>query len=643
MKSNRSPKIIRAAFLAFAAILALASPGVFAQEQAQPKTAPEEKQTLPGWSAYSYGIYYKNLALQDPQSAESSALLKKSLAHFHEALKSGESLGLIYAQISECHYYLYEFSQSLDYARKAIELDKKEIQPYNRMYNIYMRLGNNVKAAEILEEYLTNDPENIYVRNLLAEHYLNKIRDLEKAAGCFEKVLELSEREAVDDYYRENALYGLGFIRYNQGDTAGAIELFRRTIELNRNNLNVLYMLAAICMEEGMIAEAEKYALQYFPNNPENPAVNSILGRIYYIKNNPVSGSFLLRASASKSIDGTLSRALYDELLGNDDAAAATLEAGLKIRPKMASIHIALGRISERKNDPDRAFNEYLTAGVLLYQSGMLTESAYYLRRADRIKENVAGINYYLGRAYEDSQRISLAILHYRKAEKLNPNIDLLIHIGYLYGVRGQYDAAFDSFSRASGMDPANSRPYFFSGLVALWKKNYPQAESDIRKAISLNGEDETYYFYLAMVMEKLHKFDEAVSSLEQAIKYNPKSARAYNFLGYLYADRNMKIDESHSLILKAIEIEPNNGAYIDSLGWVYYRKGNFPEALEKLLEAERLLAEEESSDPCVFDHIGDTYLKLGDKSRAVQYWKKSVEHESNEAIEKKIRDNSGR
>ena len=49
-------------------------------------------------------------------------------------------------------------------------------------------------------------------------------------------------------------------------------------------------------------------------------------------------------------------------------------------------------------------------------------------------------------------------------------------------------------------MEPENSKPYFFSGLVSIWKKNYPRAETDIKKAISLEKEDETYYFYLAMV-----------------------------------------------------------------------------------------------------------------------------------------------
>ena len=44
--------------------------------------------------------------------------LKKALSYFQEAQKDGESLDLIYSQMSECYYYLYEFSQSLDYAKE---------------------------------------------------------------------------------------------------------------------------------------------------------------------------------------------------------------------------------------------------------------------------------------------------------------------------------------------------------------------------------------------------------------------------------------------------------------------------------------------------------------------------------------------
>ena len=112
-------------------------------------------------------------------------------------------------------------------------------------------------------------------------------------------------------------------------------------------------------------------------------------------------------------------------------------------------------------------------------------------------------------------------------------------------------------------------------------------------------------------VIEIENLFEILLAQLEKAIQYNPKSARSYNYLGYLYADKNIKIDRSLILIKKALEIEPENGAYIDSLGWVYYRKGKYHIALENLLKAEMILDELETPDPIVYDHIGDTYEKL--------------------------------
>ncbi|HPL18142.1 MAG TPA: tetratricopeptide repeat protein, partial [Spirochaetota bacterium] len=181
-------------------------------------------------------------------------------------------------------------------------------------------------------------------------------------------------------------------------------------------------------------------------------------------------------------------------------------------------------------------------------------------------------------------------------------------------------------------------RPYFFKGLLSIWQEDYPAAERNIQQAISLDEKSETYYFYLAIVMEKMSKLDLAIESLEKAIRFNPQSARAYNYLGYLYADNNMKIEESLSLIQKALDLEPNNGAYTDSLGWAYYRKGDYRAALEKLLAAEEQLRKANAPDPVVYDHIGDTYLKLGKVDSALRYWHRSNDMKKADAIEDKIR-----
>jgi len=75
-------------------------------------------------------------------------------------------------------------------------------------------------------------------------------------------------------------------------------------------------------------------------------------------------------------------------------------------------------------------------------------------------------------------------------------------------------------------------------------------------------------------------------------------------------------------MVKKALALDPDNGAYLDSLGWVKFRKGRFDEALDDLLHAAQTLKKE---DPVVFEHIGDTYAKLGRVPQALEFWQKAL------------------
>jgi len=60
----------------------------------------------------------------------------------------------------------------------------------------------------------------------------------------------------------------------------------------------------------------------------------------------------------------------------------------------------------------------------------------------------------------------------------------------------------------------------------------------------------------------------------------------------------------------------------MDSLGWVEFRKGKFDQALNDLLRAAKAV---ERDDPVVFEHIGDTYLKLNRVPEALDAWQKAL------------------
>ena len=119
---------------------------------------------------------------------------------------------------------------------------------------------------------------------------------------------------------------------------------------------------------------------------------------------------------------------------------------------------------------------------------------------------------------------------------------------------------------------------------------------------------------------------------MREAIKTDNKHANAYNYLGYLFADKGINLDEAVELVKKALEIEPENGFFLDSLGWAYFKKGEIKLAREKILEAIKF----SPNDPTIREHMGDIYIKLNQKEMAISEWKKSLEIDSKNAGAKK-------
>src|SRR5207244_2116409 len=105
--------------------------------------------------------------------------------------------------------------------------------------------------------------------------------------------------------------------------------------------------------------------------------------------------------------------------------------------------------------------------------------------------------------------------------------------------------------------------------------KNFAEMEKALNQAEKLaenNQQKEFIYFQRGAMYEKTKKYAAAEAEFRKVLDINPKSANALNYLGYMLADRNVRLDEAQDLIRKAVEIEPDNGAFLDSLGWVYFR-----------------------------------------------------------------------
>ncbi|HNX22681.1 MAG TPA: tetratricopeptide repeat protein [Spirochaetota bacterium] len=592
-----------------------------------------------GLTLYSEALYYKNLALQSEKPEERDNYLDKAIGMLEKAKGSGHEEGRVYYQLSEIYFLKGDIAASEKSAGIAIEKDSKYFPPYNRLYGIMMDRKEYKEAAAVIEKYLAADPDDPYALYLLGVHYFKYLNDTDKSLTFFEREIFISKSRDVLPYYLENSYYNIGYIYFSKNENSKAFPYFIKAYGLNDSNQNTVYMLALSAFGYYNLPDAEKYSMIYLKKVPGDVNMEYILGSVYYINENEKAMEYLSRVKRSRTFEGLVAMGLYYELAGEDSKADTIINSVLKYREDLIAPYIAAARIKFKGEDKADAYKALISAGTICFRNNVFdaAEKLFYKALGLKGDEN-SDIYYFLARTHEENKNYSMAISYYNKYYSISKESNVLVHIGYIYGTQSKYGRAYDYFLKAVKKDPENPGAYFFWGLVQIWEGKNSAGRDNILRAISIKNDEETYYFYLAVAYEKLGDINKSIENLKLAINYNKNSGRSYNYLGYIYADKNINIDEGLTLVQKALEIEPDNGAYLDSLGWIYYRKGDYVAALKNLLLAEEKLDEAGIPDYVVYDHLGDTYLKIDNKNKAVYYWEKAVKLEKDAAIDEKLK-----
>jgi len=150
---------------------------------------------------------------------------------------------------------------------------------------------------------------------------------------------------------------------------------------------------------------------------------------------------------------------------------------------------------------------------------------------------------------------------------------------------------------------------------------------------------DHRFHFQFANTLELAGRSEDALKRAQRALEFQPEFSPALNFVGYSWADRNVRLPEAFAMIRRAVEAEPENPAYQDSLGWVLYRMGRFAEALPPLEKAAKAMGEE--PDATVLEHLGDVLEALNRHDEAVAAWRKAAAIESSPSLRKKLGPNT--
>jgi len=346
------------------------------------------------------------------------------------------------------------------------------------------------------------------------------------------------------------------------------------------------------------------------------------------------------RAAANKEAQDLLSRAVKlgaltpllqlrvadgFNLLGNSAKAAELYLAVLKDPPDLPlvqeRVRANLAAIYLQGSDHSRA-SEQLQA---ILRDDPTNPQAYY----------------YLGQLELQGRKPAEAADHLSKALLLRPELES----AYYYLALAQLDldkpnAALATLEQARQKFGQNFTLEFYTGLAYSRLKAYPEAVRHlvaaevIAKATSPVQLNDGFYFRLGAACERKGDYAQAEKYFEKCLQLAPDSPETLNYLGYMWAERGVKLEKARELIEKAVKAEPKNAAYLDSLAWVLFKLGQAKAALPYLLRAVEL---SEEPDATLYDHLGDIYAALQEPDKALEAWRKSVSVEANESVQKKL------
>jgi len=207
---------------------------------------------------------------------------------------------------------------------------------------------------------------------------------------------------------------------------------------------------------------------------------------------------------------------------------------------------------------------------------------------------------------------------------RIPPNADPLKVASRRAALLAQQGRKTDGLKLLEQVKVDNSQDARLKALaISQWLREDKQinaALTIIEQALAKFPADTDLQSEMAMLCEKLGRFDQMESLLRGIMKVKPTDAHAFNALGYSLADRKIRLDEARQLILKAVQLAPRDPFIQDSLGWLEYRVGNTAEAI-RILEA----AYKARPDAEIAAHLGEVYWQSGQQDKAGTIWREGL------------------
>jgi tetratricopeptide (TPR) repeat protein len=653
---NRIVRLFLVLGVASVAVAQTSQPTPTKADTSQP--APRKVDKAAAYYHYTMAHMYEEMVTAYGRSD----LALKATEEYRLAIEADPSSEFLTSSLAELYVKTGRIADAVREAQDIIKRDPTNLEAHKLLGRIYLRsLGdmpggngsdNILKLAiEQYQEIVKLDPQSVDDHLLLGRLY-RLSNDMPKAEAELNTAIKIdpNSEEAVTtlamlytdegdtahalkvlgsipDSARSAKLYSaLGAAYEQRKEYKSAIDAYKHAIVLDRDNLDAIRGLAENYLNDGQLeASLEQYKV-ISDSNPEDAQTYVRIAEIYR------------------------RQAKYDLALENLKRADTLIPDTAEVPYSMAAVYQAQGRYDEaakllqdllkktEKSEAGTSQADRNNRAIFIERLGMIyREQENYTAAVDTFRkmlalgdENARSGYQEIIDTYRDAKQWPQATATAKEAvQKLPNDRDLRMVLDAQLADMGEFDQAVADIKGMLKDGPEDRDVYLRLGIIYTRAKRWSDAEQSLGKAehLSTKPEDKAYVSFLRGDLYQRQKmFDQADTEFRKVLAVtpptDPQAAATLNYLGYMNADRGVKLDESLNYIKQALTFEPNNGAYLDSLGWTYFKLGKYDLAEENLNKA----AVHMGSDPTVQEHLGDLYQKTGRLKLAASHWDRAVQ-----------------
>jgi tetratricopeptide (TPR) repeat protein len=509
--------------------------------------------------------------------------------------------------------------KAIEHFEALSRIDPSDNDSYLVLGRLYRLNNQRDKAEEAFQKVLKADPDSRSALASLAQLYFDH--------GDYEEAIE-HLRKIPDEDMNTSLVAMLAYAYSQSGDYENAVATYEKALAEDGDNLDIRRSYADALANAGKTAAARIELLKILKQEPNDGPTYLRLGQLDRQEGHfdPARQEFdKAKDLMPDSLEVSYQLVLLEDALGNEDKAIELLQGLIKQSER-----------PEGKYTPAEASNR----AVFLERLGLI------YRAQEKYDEAIEEFKQVASLGKEQAARAEALIIETlrlnRQPQKALEAADAAVETypqdrplrmlrATLLGERGRLDEAILDLHGLLNETSSDREIYLTIAQVYSQAKRYPEAEAAAQKALAMSTQpdDQEYpHFVLGSIYERQKKYDLAEQQFHAVLQSNPLNAAACNYLGYMLADRGVRLDESVKYIEKAVELEPNNGAYLDSLGWAYYKMNRFDLARPHLEKAARLI----STDPTIQEHLGHLYLRLGREREAEEAWERALKDWPNAA-----------